>query len=158
MIITHAMHARLCSARQLLCNVQEPALSIEAIGARVGVSPFHLSRQFAAVFGATPHQYRTAARLERAKRLLAGGQLSVTEVCLALGFASLGSFSTLFGARLGESPRAYQRRMRRLWSVPGELPPVLVPGCFSLMCFLPPEAAAQFSRSASGARSLQCSP
>lgn len=148
MILTRAMHVRLCAARELLCSAHEPGVSIEQLAARVNVSPFHLTRQFAAVFGTTPHQYRTAARLARARQLLARGEHTVTEVCFELGFASLGSFSALFRARVGESPLAYQRRMRRLWSVPGELPPALTPGCFSLMGFLPPEAAAQFSRSA----------
>jgi len=156
MIVTRAMHARLCDARELLCSAAEPGLPIEALAARVRVSPFHLSRQFAALFGVTPHQYRIAARLERAKQLLARGELSVTEVCLELGFSSLGSFSALFSARVGESPSAFQRRMRRLWTVPGELPPVLIPGCFMLMGQLPAEAAAQFSRSAPSARSLEC--
>jgi len=153
-ILTRAMHARLCEARALLCDPREPSLSIEEIAARVEVSPFHLTRRFAAVFGTTPHQYRTAARLARARALLARGDRTVTEVCFALGFASLGSFSALFRARVGESPSAYQRRMRRLWTVPGELPPALTPGCLSLMCLLPPEAAAQLSRSAPAPRRL----
>jgi AraC-like DNA-binding protein len=144
MIVTRAMHARLCSARELLVSPALPALGIEQLAARVHVSPFHLTRQFASLFGATPHQYRTAARVARARQLLARGELTVTEVCLELGFSSLGSFSALFSARTGESPLAYQRRMRRLWSVPGRLPPVHALGCFSLMCYLP----AQFSRSA----------
>lgn len=149
------MHIRLCSARELLCSRVEPALSIDDIARRVGVSPFHLSRRFAGVFGSTPHQYRTAARIERAKQLLASADRSVTAVCFDLGFSSLGSFSALFSSRVGESPLAYQRRVRRLWSVPGDLASVLGPGCLTLMCFLPPEAAAQFSRSAPALRSLQ---
>jgi AraC-like DNA-binding protein len=148
MILTRAMHVRLCAARELLCSPDEPGVSVEQVAARVNVSPFHLTRRFAAVFGATPHQYRTAARLWRARQLLARGEHTVTEVCFELGFSSLGSFSALFRARVGESPLAYQRRMRRLWSVPAELPPVLAPGCLSLMGLLPPEAAAQLSRSA----------
>ena len=147
MILTRPMHVRLCEARDLLCSPHEPDISIEQLAARVNVSPFHLTRQFAAVFGATPHQYRTAARLWRARQLLACGEHTVTEVCFELGFASLGSFSALFRARVGESPLAYQRRMRRLWSVPRELPPALTPGCLSLMNLLPREAAEQFSRS-----------
>lgn len=154
MILTHAMHVRLCAARDLLASPHEPDVSIADVAARVHVSPFHLTRRFAAVFGTTPHQYRTAARLARARELLARGELTVTEVCFALGFSSVGSFSALFRARVGESPLAYQRRMRRLWVVPGELPPALTPSCLSLMGFLPPEAAAQFSRSARRQRPL----
>jgi AraC-like DNA-binding protein len=154
MIISHAMHVRLCAARALLASPQEPDLSIAELAARVHLSPFHLTRRFAAVFGTTPHQYRTAARLTRARELLARGEHTVTEVCFALGFSSLGSFSALFRAHVGESPLAYQRRVRRLWVVPGEPSHALTPGCLSLMCFLPPEAAAQFSRSAAASRPL----
>lgn len=154
MILTRAMHVRLCAARALLSSPHEPDVSIAQIAARVNVSPFHLTRRFAAVFGVTPHQYRIAARLARARELLARGEHTVTEVCFELGFSSLGSFSALFRARVGESPIAYQRRMRRLWSVPGDLPRVLTPGCFTLMCLLPEEAAAQFSRSARATQRL----
>lgn len=157
MLLTSEMHVRLCKARELLCSTHE-ALSVEDVARRVGASPFHLSRQFAAVFGATPHQYRTAARIARAKQLLARAELNVTEVCFELGFSSLGSFSALFSARVGESPLAYQRRMRRLWSVPGQLAASTPPGCLSLMCYLPPEAAAQFSRSAPGVQLLESAP
>lgn len=152
------MHLRLCAARELLCSREEPALSIDDIARRVGVSPFHLNRRFAGLFGSTPHQYRTAARMQRAKQLLARGDRSVTAVCFELGFSSLGSFSVLFSSRVGESPAAYQRRVRRLWSVPGQLAPILTPGCLSLLCFLPPEAAAQFSRSGPAERPLDCRP
>lgn len=158
MILTPAMHHRLCAARELLCSEREPEVTIEQVAARVKVSPFHLSRRFAAVFGATPHQYRTAARLARARSLLARGEHTVTEVCFALGFASLGSFSTLFRTQVGESPLAYQRRVRRLWTVPGEMPAVLTPGCLTLMGQLPPEAAAQFSRSNPATKRLSLLP
>lgn len=154
MIVTRAMHTRLCSARELLVDPGLPGMSIAQLAARVNVSPFHLTRQFAAVFGATPHQFRTAARVARARQLLASGELTVTEVCFELGFSSLGSFSALFSARTGESPLAYQRRMRRLWSVPGPLLPVLNLGCFSLMSYLP----AQFSRSAPAREALDTEP
>ena len=154
MILTRTMHARLCEARALLGSRDEPGLSIDEIAARVHVSPFHLTRRFAAVFGVTPHQYRIAARLARARELLARGEHTVTEVCFALGFSSLGSFSALFRARAGEGPLAYRRRVRRGWSVPAQAPPALTPGCLTLMTMLPPEAAAQFSRSATASQAL----
>jgi hypothetical protein len=86
-------------------------------------------------------------RLERAKELLAAGSQSVTAVCMAVGFSSLGSFSDLFRRRVGESPSAYQRRWRPLVSVPGRPPEALTPGCLSLMGRLPAGAFSQFSRS-----------
>jgi len=64
----------------------------------------------------------------------------VTDVCMEVGFSSLGSFSSLFARRLGEAPSAYQRRVRTSVQVPGGLPAVLAPGCLSLMSRLPASA------------------
>jgi AraC-like DNA-binding protein len=90
----------------------------------------------------TPHQFRQASRLELAKHLLATGERSVTEVCMEVGFSSLGSFSVLFTSRMGETPSAYQRRMRPLVAVPGIVSHHLTPGCLTLMGRLPASAFA----------------
>jgi len=97
------------------------------------MSPFHFIRRFESVFGTTPHQFRIQSRLERAKHLLALSDYSVTDVCMEVGFSSLGSFSALFARRFGTPPSAYRRQVRSLLAVPGELPKVLAPGCLSLM-------------------------
>ena len=123
--------------------LQQP-LSIEHIAREVRISPFHFIRQFEAVFGLTPHQFRIQSRLERAKLLLAMGQHSVTEVCMEVGFSSLGSFSDLFRRRVGTTPSAYQRQARVLVQVPATFPPDLFPGCLSLMGCLPPTAFRNF--------------
>ena len=120
MLIDRAAMRRLCRARDLLEHDDAP---IAKIAETVNVSPFHFIRQFDALFGATPHQYRTDARLDRAKALLARGR-SVTETCMDVGFSSVGSFSQLFTRRIGVQPSAY----RRLVQV---APPIQ--GCFSLM-------------------------
>ena len=129
MLLRHEGFRRLCRARDLLCDLSEPPLSIEDLAREVQISSFHFIRQFEAVFGATPHQYRIDARLDAAKRLLAAGQHSVTDVCMEVGFSSLGSFSALFTRRTGESPSAYRRRVRAVAD--------LSPGCLSLMSRLP---------------------
>ena len=77
------------------------------------VSPFHFIRQFQALFGETPHQYRIRARLERAKDLLESSDYSVTDVCMEVGFSSLGSFSDLFARRVGMAPSVYRRQCPR---------------------------------------------
>lgn len=133
---------RLCRARELLSASWDEPLSIEEVARRVTVSPFHFIRRFEAVFGATPHQLRTQARIERARRLLARGEHSVTEACMAVGFSSVGSFSTLFRRRVGSSPSAYRRAMRVLVAVPADLPRLLEPGCLTLMGRLPAAAFA----------------
>jgi len=138
MLLRHEGFRRLCRARDLLREVREPSPSIEELARAVRISPFHFIRQFEAVFGVTPHQYRILSRLDLAKQLLAGGEHSVTDVCMAVGFSSLGSFSTLFARRVGETPSTYQRRVRTTIVVPGRRISELTPGCLSLMAHLPP--------------------
>ena len=108
------------------------------------MSPFHFIRRFEALFGVTPHQFRIQSRLDEAKLLLAKGQHSVTEVCMEVGFSSLGSFSDLFTRRTGTAPSVYQRRARVVVQVPGILPAELFPGCLSLMARLPASAFRNF--------------
>ncbi|HKU14673.1 MAG TPA: helix-turn-helix transcriptional regulator [Steroidobacteraceae bacterium] len=129
---TGAVLLRLCRARDLLQDVSGN-VRIEQAAREAALSPYHFIRLFKATFGATPHQVSIDARLERAKELLLAADLSVTEICLEVGFASLGSFSTLFARRVGASPAAYRRRVRAMIQVPGVTPPSLIPGCYSLM-------------------------
>lgn len=97
------------------------------------MSPFHFIRQFQAVFGETPHQYRIQARLDRAKYLLAVTDASVTDVCMDVGFSSLGSFSDWFARRVGSAPSLYRQRVRSEMTTPGVLPETHTPGCLTLM-------------------------
>jgi AraC-like DNA-binding protein len=144
MLLRHGGFRRLCLARDMLV---EPALTprlLADIAREVGMSPSHLIRQFAAVFGTTPHQVRIESRIDRAKQLLASGEYTVTDACMEVGFSSLGSFSTLFLTRVGETPSAYRRRARAFVSVPGLPPQELFPGCLSLLARLPASAHAIF--------------
>jgi AraC-like DNA-binding protein len=104
MLLRHPGFQRLCRARDLLRELSEAAPSIESLAREVNISPFHFIRQFEAVFGVTPHQYRIKTRLDAAKHLLARGDHSVTDVCMEVGFSSLGSFSTLFANRADFPP------------------------------------------------------
>ena len=84
------------------------------------MSTAHFSRQFRAAYGETPYAYLMTRRIERAKLLLRNGELSVTDVCLAVGCTSLGSFSARFTQLVGETPTAYRARDHaELVSVPG---------------------------------------
>lgn len=137
MLVTKGMFERLCKAREILSRTDDPQPSIRAIAWQVGISPFHFIRRFEAVFGVTPHQYRINERLDRARRLLAQGRLSVTDVCMEVGLTSLGSFSEMFVRRLGTRPSEFRRRMLTFVRLPGELPARMTPGCLSLMAMTP---------------------
>jgi AraC-like DNA-binding protein len=136
-MLHHELLRRLCLARTSLCASEEPRLSVNQIARRAGIAPHHFIRLFRAVFGETPHQYRSLAQIERAKHLLLLTDETVTDVCMAVGFSSLGSFSTLFTRRVGVSPSAFRRRHRPTVNLPRRLPPELIPGCFTLMAQLP---------------------
>ncbi|MGN6250769.1 MAG: helix-turn-helix transcriptional regulator [Marmoricola sp.] len=83
-------------------------LDVEALAAGVHMSAGHLSRQFRAAYGESPYSYLMTRRIERAMALLRIGELSVTEVCFAVGFTSLGTFSTRFSELVGMSPSRYR--------------------------------------------------
>ena len=144
MLLTACTFQNLCRARELLAETPEDYASVKRIAHQVAISPFHFIRQFEAVFGMTPHQFRIHTRLERAKLLLASGEHRVTEVCMEIGFSSLGSFSELFTRKFGVSPSTYKRRARSMIQVPGTFPQELFPGCLSLMGSLPAWAFRNF--------------
>lgn len=100
--------ARLTHAREFIAQHCDELLDLDRIASEAGYSRFHFLRRFRAAFGVTPHQYLTHCRLERAKQLLASGGHTVTEVCMAVGFSSLGSFSTLFSKRVGHAPALHR--------------------------------------------------
>jgi AraC-like DNA-binding protein len=132
-MLTNSAFVRLCRARDILRDIDDTQLSIEEVARHVEVSPFHFIRQFQALFGDTPHQFRIRTRLDLAKHLLAVSDYSVTDVCMEVGFTSLGSFSDLFARRVGASPSTYRRRVRSIMPAPRVLPQELVPGCLTLM-------------------------
>jgi transcriptional regulator GlxA family with amidase domain len=84
-------------------------LDVEALARGVNMSAGHLSRQFRLAYGESPYSYLMTRRIERAMALLRQGDLSVTEVCFAVGCSSLGTFSTRFTELVGMSPSSYRR-------------------------------------------------
>lgn len=85
-------------------------LDVEALASGVHVSAGHLSRRFKAAFGESPYSYLMTRRVERAMALLRKGDVNVTEACFAVGFSSLGTFSTRFSELVGMSPSEYKER------------------------------------------------
>ena len=84
-------------------------LDVEALARDAHISSGHLSRQFRAAFGESPYSYLMTRRIERAMALLRVGELNVTEVCFAVGFGSLGTFSTRFTELVGVPPSAFRQ-------------------------------------------------
>ena len=102
--------AHLRRARDLMDREYARPLDVPALAQAALMSPAHFSRQFRAAYGETPYAYLMTRRIERAKALLRRGDLTVTEVCMAVGCTSLGSFSSRFTELVGESPTAYRAR------------------------------------------------
>jgi len=121
-----ALLARLRRARDHIDRSFDEPLDLDALARVAGVSKYHFARSFEAAYGETPIRYLTRRRIERAQDLLRVANLTVTEVCMAVGFASLGSFSARFSQLVGESPTVYRNR----WAARGG---PHVPGCFLFM-------------------------
>ena len=101
--------ARLRRVRDRIDREYAQPLNVEALARGVNMSAGHLSRQFRLAYGESPYAYLMTRRIERAAALLRRGDLSVTEVCFAVGCSSLGTFSTRFTELVGMSPSAYRR-------------------------------------------------
>lgn len=101
---------RLRRARDRMDREYAEPLDVPALARGALMSPGHFSRSFRAAYGESPYSYLMTRRIERAKALLRRGDLTVTEVCFAVGCTSLGSFSSRFTELVGESPSAYRAR------------------------------------------------
>ncbi len=102
-------------------------LDIPRLARIAHVSEAHFIRTFRATFGETPHRYLQRRRVERAMFMLAETKRDVTEICLEVGFTSLGTFSRTFREIVGESPRAFRSHAR----------PIPVPNCFAMAWLRP---------------------
>jgi len=126
-MISHTQHQRLCRARQRLEETDSFAWPLERVADEAGLSRYQFIRRFADLFGETPHQYRQRHRLRLAWEMLLIGDQSVTEICFAVGFSSLGSFSSLFKRYYGRTPKEFRKRSSSEDSLRYQ------PGCISLM-------------------------
>ena len=111
--------ARLRRVRDRIDRDYAQPLDVEALASGVGMSAGHLSRQFRLAYGESPYSYLMTRRIERAMALLQRGDMTVTEVCFAVGCTSLGTFSTRFTELVGVPPSVYRREaMHPLEGVP----------------------------------------
>ncbi len=107
---TEDRNRRMLRARDTMDRAFAQPLDVRALARVAHVSPAHFSRQFRATFGETPHRYLQRRRVERAMELLRETDRPVTEICLDVGFNSLGTFSRTFRQVVGESPSRYRAR------------------------------------------------
>ena len=130
--------SRLRRARDLMDREYTAPLDVPAMARAAYMSTAHFQRQFKAAYGQTPWNYLMTRRVERAMLLLRRGDLTVTQVCMAVGSTSLGSFSTRFTELVGETPTAYKQRDHSTVDQ--------IPGCIARVVTRPSrikEAAAQ---------------
>jgi AraC-like DNA-binding protein len=102
--------ARLRRVRDRIDREYAQPLDVEALARSVHMSAGHFSRQFRLAYGESPYSYLMTRRIERAMALLRRGDLSVTDICFAVGCASLGTFTTRFTELVGMSPGTYRRQ------------------------------------------------
>src|SRR5215213_8461843 len=114
-------------ARDAIDGSYAAPLDVPTLARAAHVSEAHFIRTFRAAFGETPNRYLQRRRVERAMFLLRSGDRSVTDICMAVGFSSLGTFSRVFRDIVGEPPSVYRQR--------GPLPPV--PSCFAMAWLRP---------------------
>lgn len=145
----------LLRAKDLMDRAYAEPLDVPALARAACASPAHFSRVFKRAFGETPHQYLVRRRIERAKDLLRGTDQPVTDVCLAVGFQSLGSFSSAFRAIVGEPPSEYRQR----WAgAARRAEAAVIPACFSLMWTRPVGRAVFEKQGAASGATLEFAP
>ena len=113
-------------ARDLADRSYAEPFDLDRLAGVAGLSKWHFLRLFRATYGLTPADYVSQRRIERAQDLLRATNLTVTEVCHAVGFSSLGSFSSRFRAVVGETPSAFQERYAQAGAP-------RIPGCYVFM-------------------------
>ncbi|MDQ4131859.1 MAG: AraC family transcriptional regulator [Actinomycetota bacterium] len=125
-MVTADLLPHLRRARDLMDQRYAEPLDLDALARAAHVSKYHFARSFTETYGETPMRYLIRRRIERAQDLLRSANLTVTEVCMMVGFSSLGSFSSRFRELVGESPTQYRDR----WAARGG---PRIPGCFLFM-------------------------
>jgi AraC-like DNA-binding protein len=133
------LNRRLLRARDAMDRAYAEPLDVRAVAAVAFIAEAHFIRTFRAVFGETPHRYLRRRRVERSMFLLRETDRSVTDICLDVGFSSLGTFSRTFREIVGETPSAY-----RIGNGP-----IVAPHCVQLAAMRPPVPTGDLPRSSS---------
>ena len=133
------LNRRLLRARDAMDRAYAEPLNVRAVAAVAHVSEAHFIRTFRSVFGETPHRYLQRRRVERSMFLLRETDRSVTDICLDVGFTSLGTFSRMFREIVGETPSGYRTGHG----------PIIAPNCVQMWATRPRVSAGEAARSSS---------
>ena len=124
------LYRRIVQSKLFIDNSYAENIDVECISDQACFSKFHFIRLFKSIYGETPHQYLSHVRIEKAKQLLKA-DISVTEVCFAVGFDSVSSFIGLFKRVVGETPLVYKMRQHNLRAEVSIMPLKFIPSCFA---------------------------
>jgi AraC-like DNA-binding protein len=124
------LYRRIVRAKLFIDEKFSERIDLDNIADEACFSKFHFARLFREIYGRTPHQYLIEVRIENARLLLQQGT-SVKEVCFAVGFESIGSFTELFKRRMGMAPAAFQKESQRRFEEISATPLKHIPGCFA---------------------------
>jgi AraC-like DNA-binding protein len=130
MEITTDIYQRIVSAKIFIDENFDQQLDLNIISRHSCISRFHFHRLFTRIYRKTPHRYLTQKRIDNAKQLLAGNELSVSEICNNVGFESIGSFSILFKKEIGFAPQYYRNLAYQKKQLAKEQPKHFIPQCF----------------------------
>ena len=142
---TEDLNRRLLRARDAMDRAFAEPLDVPTVAAVAHVSEAHFIRTFRSVFGETPHRYLQRRRVERSMFLLRETDRSVTDICLDVGFTSLGTFSRTFRDIVGETPSAYRDGHG----------PMVAPNCVQMWAMRPRVSALELARMADEARAAE---
>jgi AraC-like DNA-binding protein len=124
------IYKKLVHAKVFIDEHFDSPIDLDAIAGEACISRYHFHRLFRRIYKRTPHQYLTSKRIDHARRILAAADCSVGEVCMRVGFESIGSFSMLFKKEMGVAPGEFREASRLSRERAEEEPRRVIPFCF----------------------------
>jgi len=127
---TNYKYKRLNAVRDYIADNYQAPLSLSDMANNSYMSPYHFLRVFKDTYGETPNQFLIRLRVEQAKKMLITENYSISEICEKVGYASLGSFSSLFLKQTGMAPTLYRRNLWALSTEAYRFPVQVIPACY----------------------------
>jgi AraC-like DNA-binding protein len=124
------IYKKLVHAKVFIDEHFDSPIDLDAIAGEACISRYHFHRLFRRIYKRTPHQYLTSKRIDQARQILAAADCTVGEVCMRVGFESIGSFSMLFKKEIGVAPGEYRAALKLSRAMAEEQPRRVIPHCF----------------------------